>query len=93
MLLLNSSLAFLFFPDPSEEAHPEIRDDAEAGSQAGGQVRSSHCLCWGSLEVSLLLPCKEEVIPWVTPGKGLASSTAASTACCKLTACQKSAAS
>lgn len=31
MLLLNSKLAFLFFPDPSEEAHPEIRREAEAG--------------------------------------------------------------
>lgn len=93
MLLLNSSLAF-FFPPPdlSEQAHPEIRHDAEAGSQAGGQVRNSHP-CWGSPEISLLQPCKEEVIPWVIPGKGLASSAAASITRCKFTALQKSAAS
>lgn len=64
MLLLNSKLAFLFFPDPSEEAHPEIRREAEAGSQAGLQVRSSCCLCWTSPEISLLRLHAKSHPPW-----------------------------
>lgn len=55
-------------PDSSEQAHPEIRCEAEPGSQAN-QVRSSRCLCWVSPEIPLLLPCKKS-FPLCHPQKG-----------------------
>lgn len=72
MLLLISKLALLSFPDRSEEAHPEIRHEAEAGSQAGLQVSSSCCLFWASPEIPWLwLSAKSHPLGHPLKGSGI----------------------